>query len=100
METRASETIRIVGLNRKEHGYDLIQERGNDFSRTDFEIIVFNIVRADDAKDKAPENRLYYIDSINSLRERLKKFIKSDRVFSGVYRDYLRRHNIEYESLL
>lgn len=100
MEIRASETIRIVGLNRKIYGYDLIQERGDDFSRTDFEMIVLSIVCAEDAKDKIPENRQSYIDSINSLREKLKKFIKSDRVFSGVYRDYLRRHNIEYESLL
>jgi uncharacterized protein (TIGR02646 family) len=99
-ETRATETIIIVGLNRKEHGYDLVQERGNEFSRTDFEMIVFGILRADDAKDKVPENRQIYIDTINSLREKLKNFIQSDRVFSGVYRDYLRRHNIEYESLL
>ncbi len=100
METRASETIRIVGLNRKEHGYDLVQERGDAFLGTTFQMIVFNILRADDAKDKASENRQNYIDSINALREDLKKFIQSGRVFSGVYRDYLRRYNIEYESLL
>ncbi len=99
-ERRANETIRIVGLNRKEHGYDLVQERGDAFLGTDFRNIVFNIYIADDAKDKAPENRQNYIDSINALREKLKKFIQSDRVSSGVYRDYLRRHDIEYESLL
>lgn len=99
-ERRASETIRIVGLNRKEHGYDLVQERGGAFLGTDFEMIVFGILIADDAKDKVPKNRQNYIASINALREKLKKFIQSNRVFSGVYRDYLRRKNIEYESLL
>ena len=99
-ETRANETIRIVRLNRKEPGYDLVQERGNAFLGTDFEMIVFSIMCADDAKDKVPENRQCYIDAINSHREKLKKYIKSDRVFSGVYRDYLRRKNIEYENLL
>lgn len=99
-ETRASETIRIVGLNRKEHGYDLVQERGDALLGTDFEMIVFNILTADDAKDKVPENRQNYIALINANREKLKKFIQSNRIFSGVYRDYLRRHNIEYGSLL
>jgi uncharacterized protein (TIGR02646 family) len=97
---RAKETIRIVGLNRDEPGFDLIEERGDAFSGTDFEMIVFSLLKANDAKDKMPENRQVYIDSINGLREELKKFIQSDRVFSGVYRDYLRRYNIEYESLL
>lgn len=99
-KTRAKETIRIVGLNRDEHGYDLIEERGAAFSGTDFEMIVLNIVTANDARDKVPESRQSYIDSINDLREKLKKFLRSDRVFSGVYRDYLRRKEIEYESLL
>jgi hypothetical protein len=99
-EIRARETIKIVGLNRKEHGYDLVQERGDALLGTDFEMIVFNILIADDAKDKIQESRQFYIDSINGLREKLKIFIRSNRVFSGVYRDYLRRHNIEYESLL
>lgn len=97
---RAKETIRIVGLNRDEHGYDLIEERGAAFSGTDFEMIALSIVQANDAKVKVPESRQSYIDSINDLREKLKKFIRSDRVFSGVYRDYLRRYEIEYESLL
>lgn len=100
MKTRAKETIRIVGLNRDEYGYDLTEERGAAFSGTDFEIIVLSIVKANDAKDKVPESRQNYIDSINDLREKLKKFIRSGRVFSGVYRDYLRRQEIEYESLL
>lgn len=99
-EIRANETIKIVGLNRKDDGDDLVKERGEEFSRTDFEMIVMHILTAEDAKDKHPESRQSYIDSINALRGRLNRFIRSERVFSGVYRDYLRRHNIEYESLL
>lgn len=99
-ETRARETIRIVGLNRKEPGYSLVQERGDAFLETEFEMIVLYIRHADRAKDAVPENRQGYLDSINDLREQLKKFVLSKRPFSGVYRDYLRRHNIEYESLL
>ena len=98
--TRANETIIIVGLNSNEHGYDLVQERGNDFSRSDFENIVVHILSAADAINKVPGNRQSYMDSINSLRVQLKKFIQSDRVFSGVYRDYLRRKGIEYESII
>ena len=64
-EIRAIETIKIVGLNRKEHGYDLVQERGDALLGTDFEMIVFNILSADDAKDKIQESRQLYIDSIN-----------------------------------
>lgn len=97
---RANETIGIIGLNREEPGYDLVQERGDAFLGTDFELIVIHILHAEDAKDKVPESRQLYIDTINSLREKLKKHIKPDRVFSGVYRDYLRRKDIEHESLL
>ncbi|MCH7732441.1 MAG: hypothetical protein IIB44_08005 [Candidatus Marinimicrobia bacterium] len=97
---RALETIDIVGLNREEPGYNLVTERGNEFSITDFENIVYNILAADNAKDLIPAKRRDYIDSINALRGKLKKFVKPNRVFSGVYRDFLRRKNIEYESLL
>lgn len=100
-ETRASATIIIIELNRKEYGYDLVQERGDDFLKAaSFENTVFYIMTAEDAKKKSPLHRQEYIDSINDLREELKIYIQSKRVFSGVYRDYLRRHNIEYESLL
>jgi uncharacterized protein (TIGR02646 family) len=97
---RAEETIRIVGLNRDEYGYDLIEERGDEFSGTGFEIIVFNIIRFEDLKNRNPEKRQDYLDAIDALKEDLKRFIRSDRIFAGVYRDYLRRQNIEYESLL
>jgi uncharacterized protein (TIGR02646 family) len=97
---RANETITILGLNREENGNDLVKERGDNFLASDFESIVIGILSAEDAKDKVPAHRQFYIDTVNSLREKLKKHIQSARVFSGVYRDYLRRHNIEYESLL
>lgn len=96
---RAKETIGIVGLNRDEPGNDLVEERGAEFSAY-FENIVNSILAADNAKNVVPASRQYYIDSINDLRVQLKKFVKSNRVFSGVYRDYLRCHNIEYENLL
>ncbi len=100
MRKRAEETIRIVGLNRDETGYDLIEERGNEFSASTLKGIVISLLAADQAKDVVPANRQDFIDSMNSLRERLKTHIRSDRVFSGVYRDYLRRNEIEYENLL
>ena len=96
---RALETIDIVGLNREEPGYNLVTERGNEFSLTDFENIVYSIMAADNAKDLIPAKRREYIDSINVLRGKLKKFVKPNRIFSGVYRDFLRRKNIEYKSL-
>lgn len=99
-ELKALETIRIAGLNRNEPGYDLVQERGEELSGTEFEQIVIDILHCDGAKNKVPENRQFYLDTINECREKLKKFIQSKRDFSGVYRDYLRRKNIEYESML
>ncbi len=99
-QIRANETIRIVGLNRHEHGYNLVEERGEKFYGTDFEWIVLHIIQSNDAKDKNPEKRQDYIESINALREQLKKFIRPNREFSGVFRDYLRCRDIEYESLL
>lgn len=97
---RANESIRIVRLNRQEPGYNLIEERGETYSGSSFELIALNIMRAKQAGDMFPENRQIYVDAIDAYREQLRKFIRSDRVFSGVYRDYLRRHDIEYASLL
>jgi len=98
---RADETIRVVGLNRKEPGYDLIEERGKAVEGTSFFINVYNILRAKDALNSVDlEHRQAYLDIINSSSEKIKGYINSDRVFSGVYRDYLRRKNIGYENFL
>lgn len=97
---RASETVRIAGLNRDMPGYNLIEERGSEFSSSTFQIIVYDIIRYEDMKNRDPEKRQHFIDAINELRKRLKRFICSDRIFAGVYRDYLRQNNIEYASLL
>ncbi len=97
---RAEETIGIVGLNRAEPGYNLIEERGDEFSGTEFENIALTIVYFDDQKDRNPRFRQECIDSIETLREQLIEYIRPDRIFAGVYRDFLRRHGIEYESLL
>ena len=63
-------------------------------------MIVLNIIQFEDLKNKVPEKRWEYLDAINDLREDLKMYICSDRIFAGVYRDYLRQFNIEYESLI
>jgi len=97
---RALDTIFIVGLNREEKGYNLVQERGDEFSGSFFETIVVSILSAEHAKLSVPANRDDYESTINELREQLKRFIHPSRVFSGIFRDSLRHKEIPFDDLL
>lgn len=99
-ETRAEETIRILGLNRAGTGDDLVSERGEVLT-AEFEQIVIAIKSSEHAINAVvPEHVGFYTKKLSQLRVQLKPFVQAKKTFCGVFRDFLKNHEIDYSDLI